>query len=124
MSGVWGGGGATVSQTRVFMWFTRFVGIILFCLGWLSPCAGAYFPMFIHPEFRSGIVLAVGVLVGLLVGVVLILTGAALVDFPRRSHNSLLGMCPSCSYDLTGNTTGTCPECGHVIAAGQGDASV
>ena len=25
------------------------------------------------------------------------------------------GVCLSCGYNLTGNTTGTCPECGHVI---------
>ena len=30
-------------------------------------------------------------------------------------------LCLSCNYDLTGNTTGHCPECGHVIGAG-GDA--
>jgi hypothetical protein len=22
------------------------------------------------------------------------------------------GLCPACSYDLTGNVSGTCPECG------------
>jgi hypothetical protein len=26
----------------------------------------------------------------------------------RRSR----GLCPSCGYDLTGNVSGTCPECG------------
>jgi len=31
----------------------------------------------------------------------------------QRSH-----LCISCSYDLTANTTGTCPECGQAIAAG------
>ena len=24
-------------------------------------------------------------------------------------------VCPTCSYNLTGNTSGTCPECGHPI---------
>jgi len=27
------------------------------------------------------------------------------------------GLCPTCSYDLTGNTSGTCPECGSPIPA-------
>ena len=28
------------------------------------------------------------------------------------------GVCLSCGYNLTGNTTGICPECGYVIAVG------
>lgn len=27
------------------------------------------------------------------------------------------GFCPQCDYDLTGNTTGQCPECGAAIGA-------
>jgi len=35
----------------------------------------------------------------------------------RRRHRRKRGLCPSCGYDLTGNTTGVCPECaGKVIA--------
>jgi len=26
------------------------------------------------------------------------------------------GLCPTCSYDLTGNTSGVCPECGSPVA--------
>ena len=33
---------------------------------------------------------------------------------PRRKP---IGHCPSCAYDLTGNTTGICPECGHAVGA-------
>jgi hypothetical protein len=25
------------------------------------------------------------------------------------------GLCPACGYDLTGNVSGTCPECGRKI---------
>ena len=33
--------------------------------------------------------------------------------FYRRSRrNRLIGHCPNCEYDLTGNTSGVCPECG------------
>jgi len=28
-------------------------------------------------------------------------------------YKSVKGQCPMCHYDLTGNTTGTCPECGY-----------
>jgi hypothetical protein len=27
------------------------------------------------------------------------------------------GLCPTCGYNLTGNTSGTCPECGTVVTA-------
>jgi hypothetical protein len=30
----------------------------------------------------------------------------------RRRQRSRSGRCPYCGYDLTGNTTGICPECG------------
>jgi hypothetical protein len=37
----------------------------------------------------------------------------------QRDHakkwESARGVCAICSYDLTGNTTGTCPECGTAI---------
>ena len=30
----------------------------------------------------------------------------------RRGRRSRSGLCPSCGYSLTGNTSGVCPECG------------
>ena len=30
----------------------------------------------------------------------------------RRSHRRRLGLCVKCGYDLTGNVSGVCPECG------------
>jgi hypothetical protein len=30
----------------------------------------------------------------------------------RRSRRRQAGLCVKCGYDLTGNVTGTCPECG------------
>src|SRR5262249_21001227 len=34
----------------------------------------------------------------------------------RRSLRARRGRCTHCGYDLTGNTTGLCPECGPTIA--------
>jgi hypothetical protein len=34
----------------------------------------------------------------------------------RRRLRIHHGLCPTCSYDLTANTTGICPECGSKIA--------
>jgi len=41
----------------------------------------------------------------------LVILGRLLVGW---SHQRA-GHCPSCSYDLTGNTSGTCPECGFAV---------
>ncbi len=35
----------------------------------------------------------------------------------RRWRRRRKGLCLKCSYDLTGNVTGTCPECGSKIGA-------
>ncbi len=35
----------------------------------------------------------------------------------RRSHRQKQGQCLSCGYDLTGNVSGACPECGRRLRA-------
>ena len=30
----------------------------------------------------------------------------------QRADRRRAGLCPACGYDLTGNVSGTCPECG------------
>jgi hypothetical protein len=35
-----------------------------------------------------------------------------------RYRPVLVGVCANCRYDLTGNTSGRCPECGTEVAAG------
>jgi len=35
-----------------------------------------------------------------------------------RSRRPLKGLCHACGYDLTGNTSGTCPECGMKTSLG------
>ncbi len=37
---------------------------------------------------------------------------ALICDLVRRRRRSAAGCCISCGYDMTGNTTGRCPECG------------
>jgi hypothetical protein len=34
---------------------------------------------------------------------------------PRRQRR---GLCPNCGYDLTGNVSGVCPECGTPVKTG------
>jgi hypothetical protein len=33
------------------------------------------------------------------------------------------GLCPICAYDLTGNVSGTCPECGTTIGPGLAESN-
>lgn len=40
-------------------------------------------------------------------------TAALLTWLKRRKHDA--GLCESCGYDLTGNVSGTCPECGQTL---------
>lgn len=42
----------------------------------------------------------------------------------RVPHRSLDRACPSCGYDLTGNTSGVCPECGVRVPLPLGPAPV
>lgn len=37
--------------------------------------------------------------------------------FLPPSHRDLLGYCAKCGYDLTGNASGACPECGQLTRA-------
>ncbi len=41
----------------------------------------------------------------------------------RSFRGPLAGQCHSCQYDLTGNTSGTCPECGAAIERKAGPAA-
>jgi hypothetical protein len=39
----------------------------------------------------------------------------AAVKYQQIRNRRLLGLCPTCHYNLTGNTSGTCPECGSPV---------
>ena len=56
---------------------------------------------------------------GLLAAVVLLIVEAvAKAGRRRRARRRRSGFCPRCPYDLTGNASGTCPECGTPITKG------
>ena len=38
--------------------------------------------------------------------------GAWFIKWRKRRKLAMVGSCPSCGYDLTGNESGVCPECG------------
>jgi hypothetical protein len=42
--------------------------------------------------------------------------GPRLRDMLRGRRRAARGLCPSCGYDLTGNTSGVCPECGQTAS--------
>ena len=54
------------------------------------------------------------VMAALLLSPILLLTVALLIDRHRLRRAQRLdgGHCQSCGYDLTGNVSGVCPECG------------
>jgi hypothetical protein len=45
------------------------------------------------------------------------LPAARLAGRRRWQRRLARGLCPGCGYDLTGNVSGTCPECGTAAAA-------
>ena len=45
------------------------------------------------------------------------------IQYGRANRMIAAHRCTQCGYDLTGNTTGHCPECGHVIAQTPAESS-
>ena len=41
-----------------------------------------------------------------------VLPGIWFIKWRKRRKLAMVGSCPSCGYDLTGNESGECPECG------------
>jgi hypothetical protein len=50
-------------------------------------------------------------------GLILIPLGIAAIVVARRRDAATAGHCPACDYDLTGNLSGVCPECGAAASA-------
>jgi hypothetical protein len=57
----------------------------------------------------------------LLVFLTAVLPGYLLATVVRRLRSRGPGMCSSCGYNLTGNTSGVCPECGTPKTVGTAD---
>ena len=69
-----------------------------------------------HEDLQGGTITKVTVPSWLLALVTLLLPGAAIVRWlVRRRWAGALG-CARCGYNLTGNTSGVCPECGSPVA--------
>lgn len=60
----------------------------------------------------------IAVIVLLLPGLLFLIGIVATLLVKHREVNKVHrdGICDQCGYDLTGNTSGVCPECGVVIA--------
>jgi uncharacterized membrane protein len=72
------------------------------------------------PVLSSAILLCLetGTATGILAGVVSIL--AQRITIRRMGDRLKSGHCYGCGYDLTGNVSGQCPECGRGISRGPG----
>jgi hypothetical protein len=55
----------------------------------------------------------------LAVGAVMLLLNAGLIMLPVSRRQSDPRLCTRCGYDLTGNLSGTCPECGTLVTEAQ-----
>jgi len=87
---------------------------------WISVRAG-------HQDFlAAGVVyrqwysvaeISATILIG--VGTIGLLLALAIIGVRRVRRRRPPGSCGKCAYDLTGNTSGVCPECGSSVAGGK-----
>jgi hypothetical protein len=70
---------------------------------------------YLHAGYLDPFFLIAFVVAGFLAFGIALVVG---VPFLYRRRKCPPGHCPECRYDLTGNTSGICPECGKLIAAG------
>ncbi len=84
------------------------------CTGWtllgasvgLQQIAGAYYRYF-WPQYAP--LALMGALAGVVAGVLLVVLPSVLLTKPESPKPEC---CKACGYDLTGNTSDVCPECG------------
>ena len=92
--------------------YTFLLGWVLFyaILAWFIPMDSTGDPVLDKQTDQNAILVAISVTV--------IAALLALMEWFRSLRSANIkqkDLCTQCSYNLTGNTTGTCPECGHVI---------
>ena len=86
------------------------------------------FPLFALPtmcvlwflvRFKAGRFFSLGGVIALgywaAFGVLLVLFARQAAERRRREKRRLMGLCVQCGYDLTGNVSGVCPECGRAL---------
>jgi hypothetical protein len=73
------------------------------------------------PTLGYFIVVGTATVLGILLVVIMAIIRAAASGLRADLHaayqrqETLNPVCPNCSYNLTGNTSGTCPECGTAV---------
>ena len=89
---------ATLGELHVFYWVQEFAT-------WITPQAVSDSGFYLIDAAFDGLVIA---LPGIIVAVLIAATGRH--PAPNR--------CRACGYDLTGNVSGKCPECGEASSLG------
>jgi hypothetical protein len=56
---------------------------------------------------------ALATLAGFEPAILLLMAARRMRSAARGRKRNKVGHCPTCGYDITGNTSGTCPECGN-----------
>ncbi len=77
-------------------------------LGYIHGLADRWSPI---PDYWEG-VLPTWIVIAVLVAPLAGLATRTALRRRRRRHRIRCGRCGECDYDLTGNSTGVCPECG------------
>ena len=103
------------------------IGIACMVLGVFAPCLGGIIGNQIEiSQGGAGDGTGMtGIFLGLPVGLVLFVIGLALIRwvlFMEKYPPHVQGKCIDCGYDLTGNKTGNCPECGKIDYSPKGEA--
>lgn len=75
----------------------------------------AYYPFFDQDYFL--LEFAIGAVELIAAGVLAFFTAAYAANRVQDPYRAEPGHCASCGYNLTGNTSGVCPECGETIKA-------
>jgi len=90
---------------------TRWVPVVLACAYWALRRSRT--AAWVYPYIEYGIDWGLPGITGILLGL------ACYFHLARPLPNDLAHECSKCRYNLTGNSSGTCPECGTPVEAEQ-----